>query len=345
LKGEKVIRRSLAAVVVLMVVILVASCASDEANPQGSGTNPTASTITVTVFGNTATITWTQCPDDDFSSYVLYRSKSSGIASNPSSAVIVATVTDLATLTYSDGSLDWNTPYYYALQTVDSSLLTSWSNEATITTPDSSGSGGDALSCYQIQGQADESPYNGQDVTVTGIVTVGGDEYYAGSGSAQYAVIEDASGGEWSGLLLYGYDGIFNGLERGDSVVVSGYISEYDMSGVWANTVTELMVQSVDFNEAGHTIPAPEELSTGDMSQEKWEGVLAALSDVTVTNEDMGHGDWLVDDGSGDAMVDDMGIYGYTVSLGDVFSEIIGVVLYSFDDYKLEPRNEDDITE
>ena len=330
-----------------MAVLLAASCGSDEANPQGSGTNPTASALTVSVVSNTATLTWTQCPDDDFSSYVLYRSETSGIASNPSSATLVATISDLATLTHADAGLGWNTSYYYAVQTVDSSQLTAWSNEATITTPDSSGGGGggDALSCYQIQGQADESPYTGDDVTVTGIVTVGGDEYYTGSETTQYAVIEDAAGGEWSGVLLYGYDGVFDNLERGDSVVVSGYVSEFDMNGVWASTVTEVIVESVDFDDPGHSIPSPVELSTGEMSQEKWEGVLAVLSDVTVTNEDMGHGDWLVDDGSGEAMVDDMGIYGFTVSLGDDFSEIIGVVLYSFDDYKIEPRNESDITE
>ena len=158
-------------------------------------------------------------------------------------------------------------------------------------------------------------------------------------------MIEDPAGGEWSGVLLYGYDGVLDNLERGDSVVVSGYVSEFDMNGLWPSTVTEVVVSSVDFDEAGHTIPAPVSLTTGDMSQEKWEGVLCTLSNVTVTNEDMGHGDWLVDDGTGDAMVDDMGIYGYSVSLGDSFSEIIGVVLYSYENFKIEPRNESDLTE
>jgi len=318
---------------VAAAVLLVASCNNDETNPQGSGTNPTASTITVTVSGNTATITWTQCPDDDFSSYILYRSKTSGIASNPSGEVVA--VTNVSNLTYSDSGLDWNTTFYYALKTVDSSMLTTWSNEATITTLDSSGG---ALSCYQIQGQADESPYNGDDVTVTGIVTVGGDEYYAGSGSAQYAVIEDAAGGEWSGVVLYGYDGVLDNLERGDSIVVSGYVNEF-------NGLTEVNVNSVDFDEAGHSIPTPQQLSTSNIALEKWEGVFVKVSDVTVTNPDLGHGEWSIDDGSGDARIDDMGIHGYTVSLGDDFSEIIGVVFYGFDNYKLEPRNLDDITE
>jgi predicted extracellular nuclease len=331
-------RSFLATTSVFIAVLLAVSCTDDEVNPQGSGINPTASTITLKVSGNTVTIAWTKCPDDDFSSYVLYRAKTSGIAGNPSGAVLVTTITSQDTLKYSDGGLSWNTPYYYDLKTVDSSQLTVWSNEATITTPDSSGGGGAALSCYQIQGQADESPYKGDDVTVTGIVTVGKGEYYAGSGTAQYAVIEDAAGGEWTGLILYGFDGVLDNLERGDSVVVSGEVKEF-------NGLTEVIVDSVDFDEAGHSIPTARQLSTSDIDLEKWEGVFVKVSSVTVTNPDLGHGEWAINDGSGEARIDDMGIHGFSVAMGDTFSEIIGVVFYSYDNYKLEPRNEDDITE
>jgi predicted extracellular nuclease len=331
-----------------MSLLLVVACGDDESNPQGGGTNPTASTLSGTVSQNTATLTWTQCPDTDFASYNLYRSATSGIAANPSSATLVATITTISTLTFDNSGLAWNTPYYYALQTVDSSQLTAWSNEVPITTPDSSGGGGggDALSCYEIQGQADESPYKNDDVTVTGIVTVGGGEYYA-TGTAQYAVIEDATGGEWSGLVLYGYEGILTPLERGDLVVVSGYVSEYQgpTSDPWEDTITEVVVQSVDFDEAGHAIPEPELIATSDVSQEKWEGVLVKVEDVTVTDDDLGHGEWFVDDGSGDGRIDDMGTYGFSVSIGDTFSEIIGVVFYGFDYFKIEPRNESDIIE
>lgn len=326
---------------ILMTLLLVVACGDDENNPQGGGTNPSASTLSGTVSQNTATLTWTQCPDTDFASYNLYRSATSGIAANPSSATLVATITTISTLTFENTGLEWNTPYYYALQTVDSSQLTAWSNEVPITTPDSSGGGGggDALSCYEIQGQADESPYKGDDVTVTGIVTVGGDEYYAGSGTAQYAVIEDATGGEWSGLILYGYDGVLTPLIRGDSVVVSGYVSEY-------YGLTEVVVQSVDLDQAGYDLPAPSSITTAQLaSTEKWEGVLVSISDVTVTSDPSQYGEFYVTDGTGDAMVDDMGIYGYSVAQGDSFQEMIGVVFYSFNEYRLEPRDENDITE
>lgn len=321
----------------MMIVLVVAGCNDDEVNPQGSGTNPTASSLTVSVVSNTATLTWTQCPDDDFSSYVLYRSETSGIASNPSGATLVATISDLGTLTHADAGLGWSTQYYYALQTVDSSQLTAWSNEATITTPDSSGGGGGgALTCYQIQGQADDSPYSGDYVTVTGIVTSGAGEYYHDDG--QYVIIEDVSGGEWSGLVLFGYDNILSGIVRGDSIVVSGDVQEFF-------GLTEVVVDSVDFSDPGHTIPAPEELSTSDVALEKWEGVLVSVSDVTVTDDDLGYGEWYVDDGSGDARIDDLGDFSYSPSNGDFFIEITGIAFYTYDNYKIEPRDNSDFTQ
>ncbi|MEA3266216.1 MAG: hypothetical protein U9P42_04660 [Candidatus Fermentibacteria bacterium] len=329
-------RSLLTVTAVLMAVLLAVSCGSDEANPQESGSNPSASTLTAEVNSNTATLTWTQCPDTDFSSYVLYRSETSGIASNPSSATLVATISDLATLTYADDGLGWNTQYYYALQTVDSSQLTAWSNEATITTPDSSGGGGgDVLSCYEIQGQADESPYDGDDVTVTGIVTAAAEEFYTSVTDAQLVTIEDLSGGEWSGLVLFGYDGVMDNLERGDSVVVSGYVQEY-------YGLTEVVVQSVDFQESGHTIPDPEQISTVDIASEEWEGVFAAVSNVTVTTDPDSYGEFMVNDGSGEGFVK---LYGFATSVGDTYSEIIGVVFYSYDEYKLNARDENDFTD
>ncbi len=323
---------------ILMSILLVAACGDAETNPQGSGTNPTASVLTAAVSYNTATLSWTVCPDDDFASYVLYRSETSGIASNPSAAAVVTTITDIETITFADSDLAWNTVYYYAVQTVDSSQLTAWSNEATITTPDSSGGGGggSALSCYEIQGQADESPYDGDDVTVTGIVTVGGNEFYAGTGTAQYAVIQDVSSGPWSGLVIYGYDGILTSLVRGDSVVVSGYVSEY-------NGLTEVVVNSVDLDEAGYTVPTPEELATVDVPAEQWESVLVSVSNVTVTDDDLGYGEWSVTDGSGDVRIDDMGEISYSPSNGDTFSKIIGICFYSFDNFKIEPRDDSDL--
>lgn len=326
--------RKLAAVTaILMASLLVAACGDDESDPTGSGTNPTASTLTATVDQNTASLSWTQCPNDDFSTYNLYRSTTSGIASNPSSATLIATVSDVATLAHDDTDLAWSTLYYYALQTVDSSQLSAWSNEATVTTPDYSGGGG-VLTCYEVQGQADESPYTGDDISITGIVTSAAGELYD-SGDGDLVSIMDPQGGEWSGVLLYGYDGIMDSFQRGDSVVVSGYVQEY-------YELTEVVVQSVDFVDNGHTIPGPESIPTVEINEEKWEGVFVSVSNVTATTDPDQYGEFMIDDGSGEGMVK---AYDYPASSGDTFTEIIGVLVYAYSDYKLEARDDDDITQ
>lgn len=196
------------------------------------------------------------------------------------------------------------------------------------------GGGGDALSCYQVQGQQDDSPYDGQTVTVTGIVVVAGGEWYSSAGA--YAVIMDADGGPWSGLTLYGSD--IADLVRGDSVTVTGVIDEYFYLTEMTFPYAEVTVEST-----GHALPAPEALDTGDVGQEQWESVLVSVADVTVTEDDLGYGEWAVDDGSGDIRVDDLGDYTYVPSIGDTFTEIIGVCWYSFDNWKIEPRDDADL--
>jgi len=74
-----------------------------------------------------------------------------------------------------------------------------------------------------------------------------------------------------------------------------------------------------------------------------WAGV--EVRDVDVTEDDLGYGEWAVDDGSGEVRVDDMGDYSYSPSIGDAFSSIVGVCWYSYDNWKLQPRDDDDLTD
>lgn len=514
---------------VMAAMALFVACGDDETNPAGTGIPPSPSVLASVLAGNNATLSWTPCPDSDFSDYTLFRSPTSGIAQNPSSATVVTVISQPGTVTASDPGLPWNSNWFYALRTTDSEALVSWSNEVPVSVPDSSGGGGfdelscyqvqgqaesspyqgqvvrvtgivtagggelyggfavlgdaaggpwsglvifgdqastvsrgdsisvtgevseyygmteltyleditvhktglalpvpaslttsgvndekwegvlvkvtdavvenatqysyrindgtgpcylgnrgdysepsagdtvtatgplfyefdqwriqprdqqdvaisggggggDVLTCYQVQGQAGSSPYEGQSVSVTGVVTVGGSEYYS-AGSSQYAVIQDKGGTEWSGLVIFGYDGVLDQLARGDSVVIAGTVAEY-------YGLTEITNPSVVFRQPGHPVPQPQSIATGSLSQEKWEGVLVRMADLTVVNPDLGYGEFSVTDGTGACVVDDMGIYGFTVSQGQQFSSMTGVVWYSFSSFKLEPRNLDDI--
>ena len=128
------------------------------------------------------------------------------------------------------------------------------------------------------------------------------------------------------------------------AITITGTVDEYDYFGAWADTFTELTNPSeVVVHSTGHTLPSPESVNTGNAGQEQWESVLLSVSDVTVTEDDLGYGEWAVDDGSGDIRIDYLGDITYTPSIGDTFIEIIGVGWYSFDNFKMEPRNDNDL--
>lgn len=180
---------------------------------------------------------------------------------------------------------------------------------------------------HDIQYTADpggDSPYKGKGVATEGIVTaVLGD----------YVFIQDAPGG-WNGVLLYRPNG---SLAQGDYVRVVGTISEY-------NNLTEFSAgASTTVISAGNSLPAFQVLPTGDVAQEQYESVLVRVENAVVTNEDLDHGEWYLDDGSGNARVDDMGGYDYVPLEGQWLSYVQGPVNFSYNNFMIEPRDNDDI--
>ena len=250
--------------------LVFTACGDDETNPAGTGTPPTPSTLSATVAGNTVTLNWSPCPNTDFADYTVFRSATAGIAQNPSGATIVAVFSQSGTVTASDPGLPWNSDWYYAVRTTDTESLTAWSNEVPASIADSSGGGGGGeLTCYQVQGQSGASPYEGQEVRVTGIVTAGGGELYGG-----FAVLSDAVGGPWSGLVLFGDQA--STLVRGDSISVSGEVDEY-------YGLTELKyLEDITVHKPGLALPQPESLTTAQVNDEKWEGVVVSVTDAVV---------------------------------------------------------------
>ncbi len=101
---------------------------------------PTASVLSGSYTGTGTfgqiSLNWTGCPDSDFQEYRLYRSLSTGIQQDPSSASLVDQSGDQSHLQFSDNSVAGLTTYYYALETTDNTGLSAWSNEIQVTTPD-----------------------------------------------------------------------------------------------------------------------------------------------------------------------------------------------------------------
>ena len=320
--------------IIFSAIILAVSCGDDE-SPAGPGTYPTASILSASSgASNSISTSWTMCPDANFSEYSLYRSLTEGISANPPDSPVRVS-TNASDTTFIDTGLEWSTDYFYAVRTRNADNLNSWSNEVSVTTPDS-GSTGDYLTCYQIQGQQSSSPYLDQIVSVTGIVTAGGDEFYYSYGPV--AVLGDPEGGPWTGLVLFGDD--VASLARGDSILITGTVQEF-------YELTELgLISSVEVVSSGNELPPAIAVSTGDISDspdpEQYESVLCTISDAIVT-EVQGYGQFLADDGSGNCIVDDMGSYSYSPAVGDTIITGTGILWYSWDEWKLEPRDNNDL--
>jgi YVTN family beta-propeller protein len=74
--------------------------------------------------------------------YTLYRSDLPGIEAQPDSAEVLRTTLDAEDTVFSDLGARWDSTYYYALETLDSEGLVSWSNEVELDIPPMTSFGG-----------------------------------------------------------------------------------------------------------------------------------------------------------------------------------------------------------
>jgi hypothetical protein len=186
-----------------------------------------------------------------------------------------------------------------------------------------SGTPPETLTIYEIQGQQTSSPYVDSTVVTHGIVT--------GVFGSNRFFIEEEPGGAWHGIYVYGSA---TSTTRGDSVRVTATVDEYF-------GMTELVGPLVEILATGVTLPGPTVLSTNGINIEDYESVLVRAVDATCTNDSLGNGEWEIDDGSGPVVVDDMGV-DYVPDSGQTYT-VTGPVMYSYGDFKIEPRDSNDI--
>jgi cytosine/adenosine deaminase-related metal-dependent hydrolase len=182
------------------------------------------------------------------------------------------------------------------------------------------------LSIYEIQYTNDpsgDSPYSGQKVTVSGIVT--------GTFFTGYFIAEGL--GPWQAIFVYSNN---NGPQVGDEVRITGIVSEY-------YGLTELTdISDFQLLSVGHD-PTPLTLDIQSIPQEQYESALIQVNDVTVTSlED--YGEWVISAGGSTIYCDDMNDYVYFPQVGDQLDMVIGNLTYSFGEFKLAPRKTNDIS-
>ena len=178
---------------------------------------------------------------------------------------------------------------------------------------------------FEIQGEASSSPYHGQTVITSGIVTA---DFISGY------FLQDGTGA-WNGVFVYGYG---HGLDIGDEVRIEGEVDEY--SGL-----TEIKdVSSTEILSTGNSLPAATVLTTFGCNLENYEGVLVQTTgDCDSENPDdpLDWNEWSIDDGTGSIRMDDLG-YLYEPVLGTNY-QITGPLHYTHSNYKIEPRDSLDI--
>ncbi|NQV37951.1 MAG: T9SS type A sorting domain-containing protein [Candidatus Marinimicrobia bacterium] len=193
------------------------------------------------------------------------------------------------------------------------------------------------------------SPLDGQEVTITGIVTA---EFW-GSSSNRYLYVQDSTAA-WSGIYVFEYggwdgfdfnaaSGIVHTIAEGDSVSLTGTVTEY-------YGVTELTDVTAATIYGEGSVPEPivvtsGQVKTGGTDQEAYEGVLVKVENVTVAEAANSYGEWLITDGTDTLMVDDTWDYYFWPKVGDVLTEIVGVMDYSYDEARLQPRLARDVVE
>lgn len=207
------------------------------------------------------------------------------------------------------------------------------------------------LTCRDVQfteSISGDSPYNGQTVTVEGIVVA--EKLYTGSTDANYGfLISDPEGGPWSGLLIF-TNRYFPA--RGDKVRVTGGITEY-------YGLTEMTsVSGYQVISAGNTLPNPTVITTDELHisegvnqarhAEKWESCFVRIEDVTITSMPNSNNEFYVNNSTAPCQIDDQcfprtGFSWPTMSVGNTWARIQGVVDFSFDYFGLNPRDMQDI--
>ena len=88
----------------------------------------------------------------------------------------------------------------------------------------------------------------------------------------------------------------------------------------------------------------PSLVSLNDIG-EAYEGCLLRVEAVTVTNSDLGYGEWEIGDGTATVRCDDKWDYFYYPTEGHELADIEGVLDYNYSNYKLQPRLARDVVE
>jgi hypothetical protein len=182
-------------------------------------------------------------------------------------------------------------------------------------------------------GMGDTSQCYGQQVTTTGIVTSSNATFFG-----PY-FIQNRSAGPWSGIYVYQFT--TSNLIPGDSVVVSGIVTEY----YGATEFTSLDYQQRIPIAAPVKIRkvSPSMIVAGSPTAESYEGSMVRVDSAFIYQVLDVHNEWKIGTGTDSVWVAHRAAYTYVPTLG-CKANVQGPLDYYFG-YAIQPRTNADITE
>jgi predicted extracellular nuclease len=183
----------------------------------------------------------------------------------------------------------------------------------------------DYVSIYDIQyttAMSGDSPYIGQTVETSGFVTA----TYESGYFLQNGV------GPWTGIHVFNNS---NMPQIGDSISITGNVVEY------FNLTQITGVTTFINHSSGNPLPMAEEITSAQSKTEPYEGVLVKVMNAECTDANSGFGMWKINSDADSSKVHSL-FYAYTPTLGAAYN-ITGVINYSFEEFRVCPRNIDDI--
>ena len=187
------------------------------------------------------------------------------------------------------------------------------------------GQGPEAVTVADVQGGniAEGSSVLLEDVVVTTPMSEDGDGFW----------VQDAGGGEYSGIYVYLYSSVEADVEVGDVVTLTGsYTEYYDLSEITIATTADLSV-------TGTAETVTTELTEAPADWEVYEGVLVSLMNVQATSDIDSYGEIEL---NMDIEMDNY-FYDFSAENGQTWTSITGVVSYNYEAWKIYPRDANDL--
>jgi len=198
-----------------------------------------------------------------------------------------------------------------------------------------------AVSIYDIQfatspgvDSSYPSPYLGREVTVEGVVTA------INFRNGGYFISEPVSGA-WCGILI---NDRRNEPQPGDQIRLTGKVAElFGMTCIQDISAWRIVARN-------RPLPVPVIITTGQLSRadeaEAYEGVYVRVLNASSSSARARNGKFMINDGSGQCSVS-MGSFTDKKTLspapGVLFSQIVGVVVFGFGEFSLNPISSSDI--